>query len=128
MSGFEQNFEILSCVLDVLIIIASGLFLYSYIRLPEKNYGLYMILVLNISDLIYPVMNLLVTICVKSQLSANLFAGFSQFLFGFGLYWSMFIAVLIYTVLNWRAIVNPKLFMVTAFLVSVGVILPSFFM
>lgn len=125
--GFEQNFEILSCVLDVLIIIASGLFLYSFIKLSDKNYGLYMILILNISDLIYPVMNLLVTICVKSQFSANIFAAFSEFLFGFGLYWSTFIAILIYTVLNWRAIVNPKLYMITAFSVSVGVILPLFF-
>jgi len=114
----EIYFTYVGNTIDIIITIAFVCFIWSYFKVKEKTYGLYMILILNICDFIFPIINLLAVPIVRDEASACIFTGFSSGIYHFSLYWTTSIAVFLLLVVKYKRTFNPKKFMTLAALIS----------
>jgi len=107
-SDHKEVLFIEALVFNILTFIASVVFLYRFFKIPTKNYGLYMILVLNITDLAFLFVNFLSQIFMAEQAVSNFFGALGPPIFRFSLYWSAWIAYFIYLVMNSEKLFSPK--------------------
>jgi len=114
-------FKIQAWATNILIIIFSAIVLLKFTKLREKTGGLYMILVLTIADLSFPVMNALTIEFVNSNDSALLFAAISSFQNRFSLYWSAAIAIYTYQILVSRDF-DEKVFIKKSFIITCAIV------
>ncbi len=103
-------------VTNTLVIVASVFFLAKFYTLNSKNYGLYMILILNLIDLTFSLSNIIVINFVKSQEIQDSFSLFGPALYRFSLFWSTAIAYFVFLVVRRRSIFDPKRFIIKALL------------
>ena len=97
---------------DFLTIGAIFLFLFKFFRIKEKTPGLYMMLVLCILDLNYPIFNFFVTVIVSDKQQQPFYGYTRTGLNRLCLWWSAAMAVYCYMILTLKKSVNPKRFMV----------------
>ena len=100
--GHETYFRIQAWATNLLIIFFASIVLLRFTKLRDKTAGLYMILILTISDLLFPLMNILTIQFVNSFQSAVIFGSISSFINRFSLYWSAAIAIYTYQILTSR--------------------------
>jgi len=115
--GFEEDiYEIEAWVSNIIIIIASFIFLSKFIALKGKNYGLYMILILNVSDLTFPLTNI-IQLFVDNPTVETILSSMGPAIYRFSLYWSTAIALFVYLVVQGERLFNPKIFVIWAMVV-----------
>ena len=126
-SQSEQNnheiyYELSYYITDFFIAIASLAFIYSFSRVRQKNYGVYMILILAISNLLFPLMSACLLILPTSQDKIVFaLAALSAGVFGFGLLWSTNIAIFVFWIFNYKKPFNPRLFLIHSFICCLAV-------
>lgn len=118
----EIYYELSYYITDFFIAIASIVFIFSFSRIRQKNYGVYMILILAISDLLFPIMSACLVILPNTQdqivyALASLTAG----VYEFGLLWSTNIAIFVYVIYLYKKPFNPRLFLIHSFLCCLAV-------
>jgi len=94
---------------NIIIIAASFIFLSKFTALKQKNYGLYMILILAIADLTFPLTNI-IQLFVHNPTIENILNSLGLTIYQFSLYWSMVIAFFVYLVVKGESLFNPKIF------------------
>lgn len=116
----DNHVEILpiqvSLVIDVAIILIFSVFLFSFLRNRERNYGIVMILILTISDLGYPLMHIITMIWVRFGLNINVLGPIALTVNCFNLYWTA--ALALYTYLLFNSIIESKVFHYKRFIYS----------
>jgi len=129
-TSFQQNLtEISHWVISTVTIIASMIFLKSFQKTKKKTPSLYMIMILSIADLFFPITNVAVLLFMRSEETATLFFVIESFLYRFSLYWSTALAILTYLILSKGISFKAGTFMKRAFIVSFGLafICPSMY-
>ncbi len=102
--------EISDLIIGSITMIAAITFFCSFMKLKERTHGQYMILVLCVVDLIYPIMNILTTIFVRSEDSAAVFGCLGIYIFRFSLYFSTAISIFAYFILQQKQSFDPYRF------------------
>lgn len=107
-------FKLTAWTTDVITIIIVLLFLYKFNKLPVKTYSTYMVLILNISDCIFPVVDIITQYLPQDDEVAMPLGALKTFCSHFSLAFSAAIAVYFYLVLHSNRILNPKRFTIYA--------------
>jgi len=89
-----------SLIINAVTTIGFCVFLFSFLRLRDKNYGLIMILILSFSDISYPFMDILTALWVKNKLSITVLGPIAFSIMGFNYYWIAAFALYTYSLLN----------------------------
>jgi len=110
-----QLFQYLNWVINTLIVSASLIFYYKFLKLRERTTGHYMIFVLTLSDLIFPAMNMLTTTILKGKVPDDILYIIAVAVYRFSLYWSTAIAIFSYMILAQSQIINSRSFFIKAF-------------
>jgi len=126
-SDQKTIFSIEAGFFNFVILIASMLFLYRFWRIEQKNYGLYMILVLNITDLAFVAVNFLSQIFMDDAAVSNFFGALGPPIFRFSLYWSASMAYFIYLVIYDQKLFSPKAFFLKSLFWCIILSLGAFF-
>jgi len=126
-SDQKTIFNIEAGFFNFVILIASLMFLYRFGKIEQKNYGLYMILVLNITDLGFVAVNFLSQLFQNDPEVSSFFAALGPPMFRFSLYWSASMAYFIYLVIYDQKLFSPKTFffksLIWCLLLSLGAFL-----
>ena len=85
---------------NIFITIASFLFIRSFCQVREKSTGLYMILILTLSDFAFLVLNIVTILLEKNEQWDNILYYTTGIIFCFSLYWAAAIAVFSYKILT----------------------------
>jgi len=113
----EIYYELAYYIIDFCIAVASLAFIYSFSRIRQKNYGVYMVLILAISDLLFPIMSAFLVLLPNDQDEVvSAFASLTTGVYMFGLLWSTNIAIFVYVIYNYKKPFNPRLFLIHSFL------------
>ena len=107
----ETLFQITFWLINALITITSFLFVFSFCRLKEKSIGLYMILILTLSDFSFPLMNMITVMIEINKEWDHILYIVAVVLFCFSLYWSTVIAVFSYKILAVKKIFDSSGFL-----------------
>ena len=113
----ELFFEISAWANDIIVILISTLFCISYYKVKRKNYSLYMIFILNISNLILPFANILAMSLKWGNGEGNVMIAITVGTYQFGLFWSTTLSIFIYLALKYQRPFNPMQFIVIAFVI-----------
>ena len=116
----ELAFQLSYYIINALILIFSLFFIISFLKLRETNHGVYMILILSISDILFPLLNLYLKL-FDGKGAINVVAPASAGIYQFGLLWSTSIAVFVFVIFKYKKPFNPKLFLVHSFLACAAV-------
>ena len=130
-TSFQQNLtEISHWMISTVTIIASIIFLKRFKNTKKKTTSLYMIMILSIADLFFPITNIAVLLFMRSEGTATLFFVIESFLYRFSLYWSTALAILAYLILSKGISFRESTFMKRAFFLSFGLafICPSMYL
>ncbi len=98
--------------IDLTILFASLVFFYKFAKTRNKPPGLYMIFILCILDMTYPILNSFATLLVWDEMSATQFGSLRTGLNRASLNWSMMIALHCYLILVKRKTFDSFRFMV----------------
>jgi len=109
-------FHVEAWITNIIIVIASAVFLSKFSRIQTKNYGLYMILILNIADLFFPLLSILTELFGHTPGIANFLALCGPTMYKFSLLWSTAIAYFLFLVVRNQKIFDPKKFIYVSFL------------
>ena len=104
-------FEISDWVSDGMVLLGSIAFFYTFARIKQKNYSLYIILALNISNFILALVNPFVRFIVKNYADAVIVTCTTSALYQFGLYCSTALSIFIYKAIQSRVDFNPLKFL-----------------
>jgi len=118
MSDSNSTFLTLFNILNYILIFIFVVFLFTFLRIKEKNYGLLMMIILNVCYLIYPLLQTITPYVIYSEFLARFMLSLSSAIYIFALFWSASFAIFTYSVLRSTKIFNFKRFMKLAFLVS----------
>jgi len=112
--GFDRHLLVkyVGLGIDLIILIASMTFFYKFAKTRNKLPGLYMIFILCILDLSYPILNSFATLLVLDEASATQFGALRTGLNRASLYWSTMIALHCYLILVKRKTLNSFRFMI----------------
>ena len=113
-----QDADLIQCVgwiADFLIIVCTIKFIMTFRKLDEKTYGQYMIFILCIANLVYPLTNIAKFIVTEYGFSDDNFYPITVSSFRFSLFWSAAIASYSYLVLVKKHIVDTPKYMRQAF-------------
>ena len=102
-------------VSNIIIVLASIVFLLKFSKIKTKNYGLYMILILNLADLSFPLVSILTHFFVNKPGVANFLAACGDLMYRFSLLWSTAIAYFLFLVVRNQKIFDPKKFLSRSF-------------
>ena len=127
MSGSNTNINLvyndIVLVMASISLIASVIFCWSFIRYKNKTRALYAILILNIYDIISPIMIFLAYL-VNDNTARMVFSYTELVSSQFTLFWSTALAVFTYLVLNHKIVINLKAWMIPILLICLGISLP----
>lgn len=98
-------------VTDLITAVCALKFLYSFRNLKERTPGLYMVLILSISDLAYPITNMF-RLTFQNGLNGDFFYPLAVYIYRFSLYWSTIIAVFTYFVIAKKKTFDPDRFII----------------
>ena len=112
----DDILRIIAWTANILTIIVSFIFLICFYRIKGKTAGLYLVLVLSLSDLTYPLLNALTMFFVNGQTAAVVFSAVGVSIYHFSLFWSTVMAIFCYFVLDYRRSVNIKAFVTSSVL------------
>lgn len=107
-----EIFKWINWMINVTIAVASLIFFYRLIRLRERTTGHYMIFVLTLSDLAFPMMNMLTTTILQGKVTDSVLYIIAVWVYRFSLYWSTAIAILTYLILAESKIINSRGFFI----------------
>jgi len=105
-----------SLSIDAAIILIFSIFLLSFLKNRERNYGMVMILILTLSDLGYPFMHIFTILWVKFGLNLNLLGPIALTINCFNLYWTA--ALALYAHLLFKSIMDSRVFHYKRFIYS----------
>jgi len=111
----EIAFLITYYIIDFLILISSLVFIISFLKMRDTNHGVYMILILSISDILFPLLNLYLKL-FDAKGAINIVAPASAGIYQFGLLWSTSIAIFVFVIFKYKNPFNPRLFFIHSFL------------
>ncbi len=111
--------------MNALAIILFMLFLWSFVRMPQKNHGDYMILILIVSDLSLPVVKIITIFFLENPIPISVLGSITFCAEGFKLYWTA--ALSLFTYLVYWSFMKRKSFNYNIFLgaASFGCILST---
>ncbi len=101
-------------VINTVSIITFLVFLWSFLRIPDKNVGFYMILILTVSDLCFPIVKILTILFVGPTIPVSILGPITIGIEAFKLYWTA--AFSLFTFLVYRSFLQMKAFNFMAFL------------
>ena len=111
-------FKAITWIINTLIVGSTLIFLFHFIRLRTKSTGMYMILVLTLSDLSFPLMNMITNFVVGTgEINENALYITAVGMYRFSLYWSTAIAVFSYLILAENMIFTGKKFLLYSLLI-----------
>jgi len=117
MSHHDQILETIAWITNGIITLASIVFFLNFTRAQNKTYASYMVLILNMSDMTFPLMSIL-TELFKSSISFNEFnCAFGPSTYRFSLYWSTAIAYFVFLVVKKKILFNPRRFILYALII-----------
>jgi len=120
-TSFQQTLtETSHWIISTITIVASIIFLRSFQKSRKKTSSLYMILILSIADLCFPIVNVAVLLFMRSQSTATLFFVLESFLYRFSLYWSTAFSILTFLILSKGVSFSTSTFMKSAFVLAFG--------
>lgn len=117
---YDKLIEGSGMVINVFIILTSLIIFYKFFKTREKTYGLYMLLILAISDFLFPITDILTIIPITDQQSATFLKPLASSLFEFSLCWSAAISLFTYKILNYRDPFDHKQYTIRAFFACVA--------
>jgi len=122
LSEPEKKYDILiSLVLNIPCFFVLTAFLYSFIRHSNKSYASLMIIILTLSYILYPFINIYTTFYIKDRLPTETEASIDVAINIFNLYWTAAFALFTYivadSIISLKAF-NFKLFFWIIFLIS----------
>ncbi len=94
-------------------------FLWSWRNLRERTPGLYMVLILSIFDLLYPITNMF-RLTFQSSNSGKIFYPIAVYIYRFSLYWSTVISIFTYYVIAKKKTFDPDNFIKRGVLICLG--------
>ncbi len=106
---------------NVIIVLASIVFLLKFSKIKSKNYGLYMILILNLADLSFPLVSILTHFTANTPGVANFLAACGDLMYRFSLLWSTAIAYFLFLVVRNQKVFDPKKFLTRSFVITFSV-------
>ncbi len=110
----DQILQWIAWTTNGIITLASIVFFLNFTRTQNKTYASYMVLILNMSDMTFPLMSIL-TELFKSSTSFNEFnCAFGPATYRFSLYWSTAIAYFVFLVVKKKILFNPRRFILYA--------------
>jgi len=95
-------------VVNIISVLAFLIFLCKIIRTSQKNYGFFMILILTVVDLSYPVIKIITIYFAKNPIPISLLGDITQGMQGFKLDWNA--AFSVYTFLVYQSFMQKRLF------------------
>jgi len=98
--------------LDIITILAILIFFCKFFLIKEKTPGLYMMFILCILDLNYPLFNFLATIIASDQQHEPFYGYIRTGLNRLCLWWSAIMAVYCYAILTLKKSISPQKFMI----------------
>jgi len=116
--SFEQFFRVEAWLNNIIITISSLIFLYSFCKLQTKTYAVYMVLILNITDLTFPFLNFLSASFPAESTISQFTGSLGPPLYRLSLYWSTAIAYFVYLVVKVQKVFNPRSFLIYSFFLS----------
>ena len=115
------TFKLIVWIISYTDILAFIIFLYTFLRKKDKNYGLLIIIILNFSYLLWSIVNVLAVKLALDDWNPSLVFGLYYGIANFSLCWSAAFAVFTYFVLKSRTLFVFKRFMILSFLICLGV-------
>jgi len=116
MGDHVDYLKVIAWTANTLTIIVAFVFLINFSRIKEKTASLYLVLVLSLSDLTYPLLNTLTMQFVNGQTAAVIFSAIGVSIYHFSLFWSTIMAIFCYCVLDYRRSVNIRAFVTSSVL------------
>jgi len=110
----DSVFETIAWTTNAIITLASLVFFLNFARAQNKTYASYMVLILNISDMTFPVMSILMALFNNSTSLNEFNSAFGPSTYRFSLYWSTAIAYFVFLVVKKKILFNPKRFIIYA--------------
>jgi len=98
-------------------IAAFAIFLYGFLRIRDRNYGVMIIIILNISYLLWSILNVLAARLASKEWNPKFIFGLYYGISNFSLCWSAAFAIFTYFVLKSRRLFIFKRFMTFSFLI-----------
>jgi len=122
----QHIIEISHWIVISLSLIGTFVFFRSYRKRREKSTSMYMIFVLSIADLLFPIMNIIVLLFLRDEKSAIVALILEIFLYRISLSWSTCLAISTFLILCKELVFNAKKFMFRGFFASFafGIICP----
>jgi len=102
---------------DAITITASIIFLWSFSKIREKTHSQYLILILCLVDLLFPIAHMARLILPSTDTLDNYFFYISVGIYRFSLYWSTAIAISSYIIIIGRTSYDTKKFTISAFII-----------
>jgi len=107
-----QVFEWLIWIGNVVTLIPALIFFVSFKRQRNKNSGMYMIFVLSIGDLTFPIISMLAMISIFGMEVSKSLPIFSVGLYHFSLYWSTAMAIFCFKILSQKEFISDRRFII----------------
>jgi len=102
---------------DIVTTTASLIFLWSFFKVHEKTHSQYMILILCLIDLLFPLVHMARLIFSKPDSNTDAFFYTSVCIYRFSLYWSAAIAICSYIIIIGRKTFSTKKFTIISFFI-----------
>jgi len=112
--------EISHWIVISLSLIATIVFLRSYRKRRDKSTSMYMIFVLSLADILFPILNITVLLFLRDEQSAVTALIFEVFLYRFSLNWSTCLAISTFLILCKELVFNAKKFMFYGLFISLA--------
>ena len=96
MEVFSDVVWITNCVAVITFI---GL-LFTFLRVKDKSYGLYIIIILNVSYMLYSLLDICRSLLVDKVNEVHISDFVSRWIYDFGLFWSAAFSIFTYTLLK----------------------------
>src|SRR4051812_2069240 len=103
-------FKVVAWTTNTLTVSAATVFFFSFARLPEKDPGLHMILILGISNFMYPFLDIVIMGFLEGQTAINIVGAIEVICFHFSLYWTVAIAIFVFLIFKNGKAPNPRSF------------------
>ena len=113
----EEDFSYVVLVTNCIAIIAFIGFLITLFCVKDKSYGLYIIMILNVSYMLYSLLDIYRAILINSENEVHISDFISRWIYDFGLFWAASFSIFTYTLMkDPMQFFDYKKFMIKAFL------------
>ena len=107
----EAIFGAMAWTMNGITLAIGSLFLWSSSRTLIKSKALYLTMILNLIDLIFPLINVLTIIFFDHDSTFTfIITGIIYFFYQFSIYWTAALAIFSYLILGWKKSLNLRVF------------------